>query len=81
MAKVYTVKGDEKLNPELKKQVVDLRSKIMGQCGDLPERFVLTMSIHGPRGTITDKQTGKTTSPVGLYALSDVVRVINELFG
>lgn len=81
--KKYILKSDRKLNPALKKQVTDLRGGILGQCNKvyLPPRFVLKMSKDRLAGTITDKQTGRTTSLIGLYALAEVKGTLSELFG
>jgi hypothetical protein len=83
MSKQYVLKGDARLNPMLKKQVVGLRSRILGKCNKhgLPKRFALQMSKDEPAGAITDCETGRTTSLIGLYALSEVRVVLNELFG
>ena len=83
MSKKYVVKSDKKLNPALKKQIVGVRSGMLGQCNKIgiPRRFMLTMSKELPGGIIKDKLTGRSTTHVSLYALGDVKQALKELFG
>ena len=79
----YQIKSDKKLNPELKKLIVGLRSAMFGQVNKkiLPKRFTVIMSKDEPGAIITDTQTGRKTTHVPLFALSDVKQAIKELFG
>jgi hypothetical protein len=83
MTKKYVIKSDRKSNPTLKKQIVGLRSGILGQCDKvfLPQRFTLKMSKKEPGGTITDNKTGRTTTHIPLFALSEIKATLSELFG
>ena len=80
---MYKIKSDKKLNPELKKQMVGLRSAMFGQVNKtkLPKRFTIVMNNDEPNGNITDTTTGRISKRVPLCALGDVKQTLNDLFG
>jgi hypothetical protein len=73
------IKSDERLNKELQKEVQDLRELIIKNNKNNSERFIAKKSTEMPRMIITDTETGKTTE-VPLFAYSDVMKVLKELF-
>ena len=75
--KVMEIKTDNKLNPQLKREVQTLRGMI--NTGVNSERFKKAPCKDKPGYIVTDTQTGKQVM-VPLFALSDVMNVLNALF-
>lgn len=75
--KVMEIETDNKLNPQLKREVQTLRGMI--NTGVNSERFKKDACKDKPGYIVTDTQTGKQVM-VPLFALSDVMNVLNALF-
>lgn len=73
------IKSDENLNVQLQEDAQELRATIVNNCKVHSSRFIATSSTEKPEMVITDTQTNKTTT-VPLFAYSDTMRVLGELF-
>lgn len=73
------IKSDERLNSELKQQVRKVRSSIAKNTKAESFRFTAKPSADFAGMIITDTTTGKTAA-VSLYAYSNVMAVLKELF-
>ena len=73
------IKSDERLNSQLQKEVCELRGLIIKNNKYHSKRFVAVSSTKTPSRIITDTDTGKTTE-VSLYAYSEVMKALKELF-
>ena len=70
------------MNPELKEQIDGLQSSIKDNADkqQLPKRFICEMTSDTVNVIITDTETGKT-STVPLFAMAQVRKTLNNLFG
>ena len=75
--KVMKIKSDEELNSQLKQEVQTLRGII--NTGRESERFKKIPCNDEPGYIVVDTHTGKQTI-VPLYAVSNVMNALNELF-
>jgi len=75
------IKSDEKLNPELKKQIQETRSVILEQATkiEMPSRFKSEKSNSSPTMIITDTTTNRKAD-VPLFAYGNVRKVLSNLF-
>ena len=75
------LRGDDKLNPQLKKEVQSLRQAFKNTAEEQPiaERFDVAQSVDRPGMWVTDKATGKEVF-VPLFAYGTVRRILSALF-
>ena len=73
------IKSDERLNEQLQKEASNLRDIIINNNKNHSNRFLAVPSKEMPAMIITDTMTDKKIE-VPLYAYSDVMKALKELF-
>lgn len=82
MPKSHNVSLDNRKNPELKRQMGELRGDMVtaAEARTLPDRFTVEPHPHLPQMIVHDTETGRS-STVPLFAYSNVRTTLNDLFG
>ena len=74
-------KSDNRLSTPLREEIQNVRNGMFAALPQLNSRFQASMHPDRPAYYIMDTETGNITErPVGLYAMSEVVRTLNSLF-
>lgn len=75
--KGFKVKADDKLNPELKKEIQGVRGLIWGNLPEINPRFELAQDPNGPRIYIQDTETGSISPAIGLCNIRGAIEALN----
>jgi hypothetical protein len=79
--KQFKVSADEKLNPELKKDIQGLRGLMFGGLPKLNPRFQYATHPDRPCLIFQDTETGNISNPIGLCDSRGFIDALNFMTG